>query len=198
MTLISEIITVSIDKDWFTFLTFIVSAFILGVTALAVWRAPLKAVEIGRKLSDKQKKDEDKRNLFLTLFALRGTPVTYDFVMGLNKIEIVFYGCSSVIESWRALRLELQKRDSEEQRKISMGKTHNLLRNMAENLNYQGVNATLDGYHYYPEGFEYLATVDRSLKHAELDYYKKSIEFYALMTDVYQESLSKKSEPENS
>ncbi|GET21859.1 DUF6680 family protein [Prolixibacter denitrificans] len=188
----SELVHVVIDSDLFAYLTFGISTLILLVTALAVWRAPIKAVEIGKKLSDKQKKDEDKRKLFLTLFALRGTPVNYDFVMGLNQIEIVFQGHDSVIKAWRTLRLELQKDETEEQRKICMDRTYKLLKQMASDLDYPETNESMDTYHYYPKGFEFLAMRDNNLKLAQSDYYKRSIEFYDLMTEVYQEALLQK------
>lgn len=198
MTPTSEIITISIDKDWFTFLTFFVSTLILAVTAWAVWRAPLKAVEIGRTLSEIQKKTEDKKKLFLSLFALRGTPVNYEFVLGLNQIEIIFQGHDNVINAWRTLRLELQKEETEEQRKICMARIYSLLRHMANDLHYSEINESVETYHYYPKGFEFVSMREDSLKLAELDYYKRSIQFYDLMTPVDQESLSQKSQPVNS
>lgn len=198
MILLSETITVSIDKDWFTFLTFFVSTLILAVTAWAVWRAPLKAVEIGRTLSEIQKKNDEKTKLFLTLFALRGTPLSYEFVLGLNQIEIIFQGCDFVLSAWQVLRLELQKEPTESQQRIYVDRTNDLLTRMAQNLGYDKIVDSVASNHYYPKGFENWSIQENNLKLTQLDYYKKSIEFYDLMTPVYQESLSQKSEPENS
>ena len=193
-----ELITVSIDRDLFTVLSFALSAIILLVTALAVWRAPLKAVEVGRILADRQKKNDEKTKLFLTLFALRGTPLSYEFVLGLNQIEIIFQGCDSVLSAWHTLRMELQREPTEAQPRIYVDRTNDLLTRMAQYLGYDKIVDSVASNHYYPKGFEYWNIQENNLKAARLDYYKKSIDFYALITSAYQESLSQKTGQENS
>jgi hypothetical protein len=90
-------------KDYFEVFYWLVSLSILGVTVYWIKTSPIKAVEIGRKLDNEQNKYNAKRNLFLTLFSLRGNPTHYDFVSGLNQIDIVFQDEQKILTAWANL-----------------------------------------------------------------------------------------------
>jgi hypothetical protein len=184
-----ETIKVIIDKDWFTFLTFLISTLILIITAIAVWKAPIKAVEIGRKLSDKQNKYDEKMRLFLTLFSLRGMPLNYEFVLGLNQIEIVFQESRDVIDAWRSLHFELLKEETDAQRKIWESHRVSLLSKMALDLGYKGLHENEILKYYYPVGFDYRQQEDSRMRKAQLDYYERSADFFDFL--IEQNRISK-------
>ena len=81
-------------KDVIEIVYWIVYLLIVAYTAFYIATGPKNAAEnaviIGRELNIQQQKDTAKRSLFLLLFSLRGTPVHYDFVRGLNQIDVVF------------------------------------------------------------------------------------------------------------
>jgi hypothetical protein len=178
-----ETIKVIIDKDWFTFLTFVISTLILIITAVAVWKAPIKAVEIGRKLSDSQNKYDEKMRLFLTLFSLRGMPLNYEFVLGLNQIEIVFQESRDVIDAWRSLHFELLKEATDTQIKVWEQHRASLLSKMALDLGYKGLHETEILKHYYPIGFDHRQQEDSRMRKAQLDYYEKGAGFYDFLIE---------------
>ncbi|ENA1765338.1 hypothetical protein ABF176_002549 [Flavobacterium psychrophilum] len=138
-------------KDRFEIAFWVVSLLILCVTALAVYFAPLKAVEIGRKLNDEQNQQKVKSDLFLTLFSLRGNPTAYTFVNALNQIDIVFQDEPSVLAAWNKLFESLNNVGL-----INAMETRNLLRTdllsqMAISLGYQGLKQTDIQKNYSPQ-----------------------------------------------
>lgn len=68
----------------------VINLLILGLNVFFISTSSLNAVRLGRQLNDRQQKDNAKRTLFLTLFSLRANPVHYDYVTGLNQIDVVF------------------------------------------------------------------------------------------------------------
>lgn len=58
---------------------------------------------MGGLLDDKQNKYNIKRELFLTLSSLRGSPTHYTFVNNLNMIDVVFEDTPTVLTSWEKL-----------------------------------------------------------------------------------------------
>ena len=75
-------------KDKLEISYWVISLLILIATILAIYYSPIKATKIGRELNEQQSHLTAKMQLFLELFALRGEPVSYRFVEGLNKIKI--------------------------------------------------------------------------------------------------------------
>ncbi len=75
-------------KDYFEITYWLISLGILGFTIYWIAVSPIKAVQIGRQLDNEQNKHNAKLDLFLTLFSLRGNPTSYEFVNGLNQIDI--------------------------------------------------------------------------------------------------------------
>jgi hypothetical protein len=88
-------------KDILEIIYWWISLGILFATVYYIATGPRNAAEnavrIGRTLNNEQQKDNAKRNLFLTLFSLRGSPVHYDFVKCLNQIDIVFEDVPEVL-----------------------------------------------------------------------------------------------------
>ncbi|MHC5310781.1 DUF6680 family protein [Myroides sp. LJL116] len=90
-------------KDSLEIIYWIISLGILSFTVYWIAISPLKAVQIGRKLDNEQNKYNAKLELFLTLFSLRGNPTSYEFVNGLNQIDIVFQDNDRVLIAWEKL-----------------------------------------------------------------------------------------------
>jgi hypothetical protein len=187
MIILNEAVTVVVDRDWFVILVTVINILILVITAIAVYRAPIKAQEIGINLTKKQKRNDEKMNLFLRLFALRGNPLDYGFVLGLNQIEIVFQDNQEVINAWQSLRMELEKPDSEEQSKNLMERTNNLLTKMGQELGYSKLHDSIKSNHYYPKGFSYQAERHFQLQEFQIDYYRKGIKLYELMMSNHKD-----------
>lgn len=128
---------------------------ILCFTAYYIRHAPVNAVSIGRQLNLEQQKDNAKRNLFLTLFALRGSPLHYDFVKGLNQIDIVFEGNQQVRAAWHKHYNDLHNRGLVDTENIwKIGRVE-VLSQMAQSLGYSSLKASDILENYYPEGHQY-------------------------------------------
>jgi hypothetical protein len=133
----------------------IINSAILIVTAYFIYRSiysPVDAVKVGRKLNNEEQKDNEKRTLFLTLFALRGNPLHYDFVKRLNEIDIVFEDTETVLTAWHNLYDSLQIKEQ-----VNVQKNWELLRiellsAMAVSLGYSRIRQTDMIREYYPEG----------------------------------------------
>jgi hypothetical protein len=119
---------------------------------LPFFRSPIDAVRVGRQLNNEQQKDNAKRNLFLTLFALRGSPLNYDFVKGLNQIDIVFEDSQPVLDAWHKLYDSLHL-DGQVNPEINWGVLRvELLSSMAIHLGYSRIRQTDMIREYYPQG----------------------------------------------
>ena len=68
---------------------------------IATFLAPIIAILIAQKQQDRKGNLEAKRNLYLTLYALRGNHTHLHFVNALNTIEAVFDDTPKVLEAWR-------------------------------------------------------------------------------------------------
>lgn len=154
---------------------------ILGITCLFIYRSlrsPIDAVRVGRQLNNEQQKDNAKRNLFLTLFALRGSPVHYDFVRGLNQIDIVFEDCQPVLDAWHRLydSLNLPEQTNAE---INWGLMRvELLSAMAVHLGYERIRQTDMIREYYPKGHGEQLQDDLAFRMAALKYFQSGNEIF--------------------
>ena len=129
--------TVMTTKDYFEIVYWIVSLLILGFTIYYIKTSPIKAVETGRKLNDEQNKYSAKSELFLTLFSLRGNPTHYNFVNGLNQIDVVFEDVQSVLTAWEKLYESLgNPNQNNAVQNWDLLRTE-LLSEMAQHLSYQ-------------------------------------------------------------
>ncbi len=167
----------------FTIISSCVSILILVATVYYIAHAPVNAVRIGRRLNNEQQKDNAKRNLFLTLFAYRGSPIHYDFVNSLNKIDIVFHDTPTVLTAWHnyynSLQLKEQANAQDNWRLLRI----ELLSQMATVLDYPQIKQVDMAKHYFPEGHESQEFDDFLLKKRGIDYLKSGAELHALLIE---------------
>lgn len=143
-----------------------VSLGILFATVYYIATGPKNAVSVGRKLNNEQQKDNAKRNLFLRLFALRGSPVHYDFVRGLNEIDVVFEDSPAVLAAWHKLYDSLQIPNQANEEKIWSLLRTDLLSAMAVSLGYNKIRQTDMIREYYPTGHLNIEKDEQDLKDA--------------------------------
>ncbi len=138
-------------KDYFEIAYWIISLGILGVTVYWIATSPIRAVETGRKLDNEQNKYNAKRDLFLTLFSLRGNPTHYDFVSGLNQIDIVFQDEEKVLVAWEKLYESLGNTNLTNPIQTWDLLRTELLSEMAQSLGYQKLKQTSIQRNYSPQ-----------------------------------------------
>lgn len=175
-------------KDYFEIAFLFVNAFILCATVYAIRKSPADAIRIGRNLNIEQQKDNAKRNLFLTLFSLRGTPLHYDFVIGLNQIEIVFGGIPSVLNAWKELRTSLNSKEQSNSDYTWTLLRTNLLSSMAVSLKYSQILQTEMIQDYYPEGHDFQLRSDFEFRKDQHEYYKSATELNKLLLDLNRQN----------
>lgn len=172
-------------KDWFNIIFMFVNAAILCATIYVIRKSPSDAIKIGRQLNDAQNKDNAKRELFLTLFSLRGSPLHYDFVRSLNQIDVVFEDSPEVIAAWHTHYDSLQiKGQANEIQTWELQRT-NLLSAMAVSLNYKSIRQTDMLKNYYPEGHENQNISDWQFRIDRQEFYKASKDLNKLLFDFY-------------
>ena len=138
-------------KDYFEIGYWTISLLILGLTVYWIAISPIKAVETGRKLDKEQNKYNAKRDLFLTLFSLRGNPTHYDFVNGLNQIDIVFEDEEKVLVAWEKLYESLGNNNLTNPIQTWDLLRTELLSEMAQSLGYQKLKQTSIQRNYSPQ-----------------------------------------------
>jgi hypothetical protein len=171
-------------KDYFEIVFGFANIGILCVTAYFIYRSifsPVDAVKTGRKLNNEQQKDNAKRNLFLTLFALRGSPVNYDFVRALNQIDIVFEDTPSVLDAWHTHYDSLQIKGQANENQIWDLQRTNLLSAMAVSLGYNRIRQTDMLKNYYPEGHSNQFREDWELRFAAKQFLTKGNELCEIL-----------------
>lgn len=174
-------------KDILETIYWCISLGILCATVYYIANGPRNAAEnavrIGRQLNTEQQKDNAKRNLFLTLYALRGSPLNYDFVRGLNQIDIVFEDVPAVLDAWHIHYASLNIKGQINEIDTWNLQRVNLLSAMASHLGYERIRQTEMIRDYYPEGHETLMKGDIDFRLAALEYLKKGAELYSIAID---------------
>lgn len=145
---------------------------VLIVTVYYISHSPINAIKIGRRLNNEKQKDNAKRNLFLTLFALRGSPVHYDFVRGLNEIDIVFENTPTVLTAWHKLYDSLQIKNQNNEDQIWELLRVELLSAMAVHLGYHQIRQTDMVREYYPEGHGHQRKLDMQFQAVQWAYFE--------------------------
>lgn len=170
-------------KDWiFIFIAFI-NFIILVINIWVIRKSPIDAVKVGRDLNTEQQKDNAKRYLFLTLFSLRGDPLNYEFVKGLNQIEIVFEDENKVLVAWKVLRDSLNSQLVNPDKTWALLRT-NLLSDMAISLGYNRINQTDFLENYYPEGHHSELQIQSQFLADQHNYYKTTSKLNQLLYDM--------------
>lgn len=108
------------------------------ISIIAVILAPIIAVWIGQLLQERAQKRQDKMQLFKTLMAGRAYNWTYEAVVALNIIEVVFADDKSVVNQWRDYydKLCVDNPTDADLKKIKDAK-NKLLETMANSLGYK-------------------------------------------------------------
>lgn len=133
-------------KDIFQIIYWFISLLILVITVYWIYKAPIKAIETGRKLDEEQNKRDAQENLFLSLYSLRGDPTHPSFVLGLNQIEIIYQDNKKVLDIWYKLFDSLHSKDKIEDWDIL---TTELLSEMSVSLGYKELKAANILRNYY-------------------------------------------------
>lgn len=184
-----------IIKDFLEIGYWVISVGILSATVYYIATGPINAVKIGRKLNIEQQKDNAKRNLFLTLFALRGSPLNYDFVNGLNQIDVVFESDSQVLDAWHKHLNDLHNKGlNDPQRVWEIGRIE-LLSKMANSLGYGSLNQTDIMQHYYPVGHGDKSKFDFDLQYAATKFFESGHLVYKVMLEKTEEAENAKDQP---
>ena len=167
-------------KDYFEIAYWTVSLLILSLTVYWIATSPIKAVETGRKLDAEQNKYDSKKELFLTLFSLRGNPANYEFVNRLNQIDIVFQDDDKVLSSWNKYFDSLHQTDI-----VNAHQTWELLRTdllseMAQSLGYEKLKQTDILKNYSPIAHSRDADDYFSHRKAEREFFESGAKLYNL------------------
>jgi hypothetical protein len=172
-------------KDWFNIVFLFINAAILCATIYVIRKSPSDAIKIGRQLNDAQNKDDAKRELFLILFSLRGSPLHYDFVRSLNQIDVVFEDTPSVLDAWHTHYDSLQIKEQANELQIWELQRTNLLSAMAVSLNYKSIRQTDMLKNYYPEGHENENISNWKFRYDRQEFYKAAKDLNKLLFDYY-------------
>lgn len=174
--------------EYFEITYWIISLVILGYTVYWICRSPIKAVQIGRDLDNEQIKNNAKRDLFLLLFSLRGNPTNYDFVNGLNQIEIVFQDNQNVLNSWDKLYNSLNRSEQPDDNIIKEWELlrTDLLSEMAQSLGYNKLKQTTIQRSYYPQA--HVNQSDESLisQRAAREYFETGAQMHKIFIEQYE------------
>lgn len=173
-------------KDYFEIFYWLVSLLILGVTVYWIKTSPVKAVEIGRKLDNEQNKYNAKRDLFLTLFSLRGSPTHYDFVNGLNQIDIVFQDDHKVLTAWANLYNSLNQNNQVNQNGTWELLRTDLLSEMAQTLGYNSLKQTDIQKYYSPQAHATWQSDNQSFQQAAKDFYQSGSVMHNFVIQSFQ------------
>jgi hypothetical protein len=74
------------------------------LTILAIFAAPIVALNIQKRIERLNFDAERKLNIFKTLLATRGNPISLDHVQALNMIDIEFNSQQDVRDAWNSYR----------------------------------------------------------------------------------------------
>lgn len=177
--------TVMTTKDIFEIGYWVVSLIILGFTIYWIKISPIKAVETGRKLDNEQNKYNAKRDLFLTLFSLRGNPTHYDFVNGLNQIDIVFEDEENVLVAWQKLFDSLNTKNLTNPTETRNLLQTDLLSEMAYSLGYQKLKQTAIQKNYTPQAHADQSDENRDYNHTAKTFFETGAQMHKIWIDQY-------------
>jgi hypothetical protein len=176
-------------KDYFEIAYWIISLMILCATVYYIYYSPIKAVQIGRELNEEKNKLDAKRELFLMLFSLRGNPTNYNFVNGLNRIDIVFEDDADVLNSWNKLYDSLNQKDLTDPIGIWERNRTDLLSAMAISLGYNSLKQTDIQKNYTPQAHADNEQENWTARQKEMKYYESATRLNEFLIDNYKNQL---------
>lgn len=175
---------------WLTDNIGLVTAIVGLITIYAIYRSPIVALRLQKKIEGDDAQKERKISVFKTLMATRAEAVSLEHVKALNMIDVEFYGDGSITTAWNVYRDHLNsypQNPTEADEKIWNGKTADyltdLLFEMSRLLGYNFGKVLLKKGAYAPiahgilnaeqaiirRGFVELLSGDKSLKVELLD-----------------------------
>ena len=178
-------------KDKLEISYWVISLLILIATILAIYYSPIKATKIGRELNEQQSHLTAKMQLFLELFALRGEPVSYRFVEGLNKIKIVFNDDEKVLMAWKNYFNALCKINTDTITSVEIESLKTtLLFEMANGLGYKNLQQLdiLNDY-YKPIAHGDFVNSEIEMKRVQYDFFTKSSALNDILVEIYKQQL---------
>lgn len=137
------------------------------LTILAVFLAPLIAIQASEFLTNKKESKKRKLEIFRVLMATRRSGMPPQRVEAMNRIDLEFYGEKKVIEAWRLCQDHLStpskpaQNDEEGWRKWGDENDNfmvDLLYSMSTYLGYNFDKVFLKRGHYHPQVFVDLET----------------------------------------
>ncbi len=134
------------------------------LTILAILFAPLVALRVSVRLDEGKEIKKRKLDIFRTLMATRGAPLSPNHIDALNKILIDFYEDKEVVDSWKIYRDHLnyvdaggQKPGDEKEWKVWSEKKYELLVDildrMASALDYNISKLDIKKEQYQPQAY---------------------------------------------
>lgn len=117
------------------------------------------------------------------LFSLRRNPANYDFVRGLNQIDVVFGDTPTVLTAWHTHFRDLHDENLTDSDTIwNVGRVR-LLSAMAVALGYGSLNQTDILQHYTPQSHGHKEKFDFDLQFAALKFFETGKIVYEVMLD---------------
>ena len=180
-------------KDIIEIIYWFITLIILVVTVYWIAISPIKAVETGRKLDEEKNKYDAKRDLFLTLFSLRGNPSHYDFVNNLNKIDVVYEDSPKVLSAWEKLYESLHNPNQNNAVQSWELLRTELLSEMALNLGYNELKQTTIQKSYVPKIHSDIEISNQDYHSVSKAFFESGYQLNSLLVDYYS-TLNKENE----
>jgi hypothetical protein len=135
--------------DWLNILAIIV----------AILFGPVAAVQVDRFISRRRERMNRKHDIFKTLMATRGNPISYKHVEALNRIDLEFSDdrkYKKVVQTWKEYFDNLSQNVDDENRHTWSSRNEDLLANllleMSRSLGYDFDKVLIKRNIYYPKG----------------------------------------------
>ena len=159
---------------WTIELRDLLSLAILIATIIAIWRGPIRAVEIARDQEDRAQKERQKAGVFASLMKTRRFQLDPEHVAALNQIQVYFHGDGKVLPAYRQYIELLYERADEGQAMISLFKKRDdafieLVSAIASSLKYNTDKREIERLAYSPEGWANDEAAQRHLRALFID-----------------------------
>jgi len=142
------------------------------ISVIAIFSSPVIAVGVGQCLQDRKKKYDAKLNLLLILISHRENQVHSDFVMALNRIDLVYYNDKTVLAAWHKNFENFHKKNEVNFQQTLQLSFLDLVSEMSKSLGYIDLRQTDIDRAYFPEAHGNMAIFDQALKENLVGYLK--------------------------
>ncbi len=136
-------------QNWLT----IINSIILVITIIAIWRSPIQAVRVGRKLQTEYELNnrlyDNKLNVFSTIIGERHRSGYSDwFIISMNQIPIVFHKNERVKSTYNVFIKSHQEGEDDQ---VLNAKMNDLIVEMGKDLGYHEMNNEWISNCFYPK-----------------------------------------------